>query len=72
MFRQQRDMHQILCLGKQIFLGRSSFFMDAFHKATNKPIGYLLIDINPYSDNRYQLKTNILPGEDARIYFPLK
>lgn len=72
LFRQQRDMQQILCLGKQIFLGRSSFFMDAFYKATNEPFGYLLIDINPYSDRRYQLRTKILPGEDTRIYLPLK
>lgn len=64
-------MQQILCLGKQIFLGRSSFFMDAFYKATNEPFGYLLIDINPYSDRRYQLRTKILPGEDTRIYLPL-
>lgn len=46
--------------------------MDAFHKATNEPFGYLLIDINPYSDKRYQLRTKILPGEDTRVYLPLK
>lgn len=42
--------------------------MDAFEKATSKPYGYLLVDISPHSDKRYQFRTDILPGQATRVF----
>lgn len=68
----KRDPQQIQILGKQMFPGQTKYFMDAYQKATTIPYGFLLVDINPHSDKAYQLRTNILPGEDTIVYQPMK
>lgn len=72
LFKSKRDNAQISCLGRQIFPGRVQFFMDAFHKATSRPYGYLLVDLNPHTDISYQLRTNILPGQLTNVFQPAK
>lgn len=69
-FRNNRDMLQVQTLGKQIFPGKTKFFMDSYQKATSKPYGYLLVDIHPHTDKSYQLRSNILPGQDTIVYQP--
>ncbi|CAC5407083.1 unnamed protein product [Mytilus coruscus] len=68
----KREILQIGTLGRQMFPGKLKYFMDAYQKATSEPYGYLLVDINPHTDTSYQLRTNILPGQDTIIYQPLK
>lgn len=68
----KRDPSQIQTLGRQIFPGQTKYFMDAYQKSTQYPYGYLLVDINPHSEKAYQLRTNILPGEDTIVYQPAK
>ena len=68
----KREILQIGTLGRQMFAGKSKYFMDAYQKATSKPYGYLLVDINPHTDTSFQLRTSILPGQDTIIYQPLK
>lgn len=34
----------------------------------NDQFGYLLIDLSPYSQTKYKLRTRIFPGEDVVIY----
>lgn len=70
LFQNRRDMLQIQTLGKQIFPGRTKFFMDAYQKSISKSYGYLVVDINPHSDKSYQLRTDILPDQDTIIYQP--
>lgn len=68
LFPSYRDRLQIQSFGKQLFPGKSKYFMDAFEKATSKPYGYLLVDISPHSDKTYQLRTDILPGQATRVF----
>lgn len=68
----KRDSLQIQTLGRQIFPGKTKYFMDSYQKATSKPYGYLLVDINPRTDIKFQLRTNIFPGEDTIIFEPTK
>ena len=68
----KRDSLQIQQLGRQMFPGQTKYFMDAYQKATSKPYGYLLVDINPHTDKSYQLRSNILPGQDTTVYQPVK
>jgi tRNA A37 threonylcarbamoyladenosine biosynthesis protein TsaE len=70
LFPSYRDRLQIQSFGKQLFPGKSKYFMDAFEKATSKPYGYLLVDISPHSDKTYQLRTDILPGQVTRVFHP--
>lgn len=68
LFPSYRDRLQIQSFGKQLFPGKSKYFMDAFEKATSKPYGYLLVDISLHSDKTYQLRTDILPGQATRVF----
>ena len=70
LFKNQRDQTQIQTLGKQIFTGETKFFMDAYHKATNKKYGYLLLDLSPHSNPQYKLRTNIFPDQITTAYLP--
>jgi len=69
----KRDPSQIQTLGRQIFPGQTKLFMDAYQKAVSlKPFNFLLVDLNPRTDKSYQLRTNILPGQDTIVYRPAK
>jgi len=72
LFRNNRDMLQIQTLGKQMFPGKTHFFMNAYLKATLQAFKYLVVDIHPRSDKAYQLRSNILPGENTTVYQPEK
>ena len=72
LFRSFRDVLQIQTLGKQMFPGKTRYFMDAYHKATKQKFSSLLVDIHPHTDKTYQLRTNILPGQFPIIYQPLQ
>ena len=72
LFRNNRDQLQIQNFGRQVFPGKLKFFMNAYDRATSKPYGYLLIDLSPHSDRNYQLRSNILPGQDTVVYQPAK
>lgn len=70
LFRSLRDSWQILSFGAQVYPGQSSFFKDAYQKATSKSYGYLLVDMNPASHDKYRLRTHIFPQEETLIYLP--
>lgn len=73
LFDSKRDQSQIAILGRQIFPGNSKYFLDAYQKAIAlKPFNFLLVDLSPRSDKSYQLRTNILPGQDTIVYQPAK
>ena len=72
LFDSRSDRLQIQTLGRQIFPGRVAYFFSAIEKAlSNKPFGYLLLDLSPQSGYKeYQLRSNILPFEDTSVYVP--
>ena len=72
LFRNPRDVQQIHTLGRQMFYGKVDYFMNAFQRCTQKSYQYILVDISPHSDRRYQLRTDIFPGEDTRVFLPLQ
>ncbi|GFT25496.1 uncharacterized protein TNCV_3173751 [Trichonephila clavipes] len=47
LFRNNRDLSQASCFGRQAFPGRGKYFMDAYKKATENPFTYLLVDVHP-------------------------
>lgn len=72
LFRNLRSPQQIGILASQMFPGKKrKYFLSAYEDAcVNTPYGYLFCDINPKYDTKYQLRTNILPGNNAKIYMP--
>ena len=68
LFKNRRDVNQIKTLGRQLFPGKSNAFVEAYNKATLKPYSYLLVDLDPRSDDAYRLRTDILPQETTRVF----
>jgi hypothetical protein len=59
-----------LAFGSQVYPGQSAYFKDAYQKATSKPYGYLLVDMNPATQDRYRLRTHIFPNDDTLVFSP--
>jgi hypothetical protein len=70
LFATKRDRQQVQVLGRQMFPGQSKFFMDSYNDATSKQYGYLVCDLHPASDEMYQLRTHVFPGEVTWVYRP--
>ena len=70
LFRNMRDTAQVMTLARQIMPSRTMYFMDAYTKATDRPYGYILVDLSPHTDKTYQLRTCILPGDVCIVYTP--
>lgn len=71
LFRNRRDQSQVRSLARQIMPGKSRYFMSAYAFATDRPYGYLLVDLSAASVEAYQLRTGIFPGEDTTVYAPI-
>jgi len=65
------DALHVKTLNKQIF-GGSKHFIEAYNDATDKPFGYLLIDLTQPSPDNLRLRTHIFPDESYQlIYVPI-
>ena len=71
-FKNARDAMQISNLARQMYPGNSKFMVEAFKDATSGPYGYLLIDMKPYTEEAYRLRTNIFPGRLTTYTFANK
>ena len=69
LFNNKRDLSQVSRLGSQIMPGKSRYFMDSYEKATSRKYGYLLIDLSPESERKYQLRSRIFPNEAPPIVY---
>jgi hypothetical protein len=69
-FKNPRDASQIATLGKQMYPNGKKFLVDAFRQATDKPHGYLLIDLQADTLEKYRIRTNIFDGECQYVFIP--
>ena len=69
LFNNRRDVNQVKVLGSQIMPGRSAFFMDSYKKAISTPYSYLVVDIHPNSNARFELRTRIFPDDEPLIVY---
>ena len=72
LFQNYRDQLQIQTFGRQVFPGKTKYFMDSYAKATERRYGYLLVDLSPHSEKSYQLRSRILPGQFTTVFQPVK
>ena len=71
LFKNYRSAQQVKTLATQMHPGNSTYMVDAYNKATTGyPYGYLLIDLDPRTDKRFQFRTKIFCGEDLVVFQP--
>lgn len=68
LLKNPSDKLQIKTLANQMYPGQQQFFFDAFTDATSKPFGYLLVDMEPTTDDRLRLRTNIFDHPLVYVY----
>lgn len=67
-FKNTRDMNQINCLGRQLYPQKSQYFSDAYIKATNRPHGYLVIDLHPKTTEEFRLRESLFPTKEGMYW----
>ena len=65
LFKNPRDKLQVLTLAKQMYPGRTDFFLKQYEEAARRPYGYLLIDLKTTTQDDCRLRTNVLPEEEG-------
>ena len=70
LFKNPRDAMQVDTLARQMYPAQSKFLVEAFKNATEKPFGYLLLDLKADTDEKYRVRTNIFPDEMQYVYVP--
>lgn len=68
LFKNPRDKLQIAILARQMYPGKSKFFLEVFEDATRKPFGYLVVDLNNTTPEAYRLRTDIFPPDWTTVY----
>ena len=68
LFKNPRDAGQFANLARQMYPNESKFAIEAFKDATEKPFGYLLVDLKPDQGEQYRLRTNVFPDETQHVY----
>ena len=64
LFKNPCDKLQVLTLAKQMYPGRTDFFLKQYEEAVRRPYGYLLIDLKTTAQDDCRLRTNVIPGEE--------
>ena len=71
LFKNPRDANQVATLARQMYPTKSKFLVEAFSDATEKPYGYLLIDLKPNTEEKHRIRTNIFPDDERHyVYVP--
>ena len=72
LMKNPSDRLQVLNLAKQIFPGKQSVLTEAFDDACAKPYGYLVLDLEPSTDDNMRLRTNIFSDDKVRYVYQYK
>lgn len=74
LFRQNRDVQQISCLGRQMWgKGGGEYLSDAYTKSVARKYGYLVIDCHPHTnEDTYRLRSQILPSQLPMLIYQKK
>ena len=70
LFKNPRNAMQVSTLARQMYPGQNKFLVEAFRNATEKPFGYLLLDLKPDTDEKYRIRTNVFPEERQYVFIP--
>ena len=70
LFKNPSDAMQVSTLARQMYPGQNEFLVEVFKNATEKPFGYLLLDLKPDTDEKYRIRANMFPEERQYVYIP--
>ena len=68
LFKNPRDNTIVTSLAKQMYPGKVKFLQEAFRDATKLPYHYLFLDLKPYTDEKFRVRTCIMPSETQYAY----
>lgn len=68
LFKNPRDKLQIVSLARQMYPGKTQFFLEAFEDATKTPYGYLVVDLNASTPDAFRLRTGLFPPDQPAAY----
>ncbi|XP_048507211.1 uncharacterized protein LOC125500058 [Athalia rosae] len=72
-FKNPRDRAQIQHLARQVYPEDPRFVQEAYNDATNRPHGYLLLDLKQSTPENCRFRTDIFPTDEHRyVYLPRK
>ena len=63
LFKSPRDKQQITTLARQMYPNRSHYLIQENEKATQRPHGYLLVDLKQSTSEEDRLQSNIFVGD---------
>ena len=69
LMKNPSDRLQLLNLARQIFPGKQKYVVEAFDDACSSRFGYLLLDLEPSTQDDMRLRTNIF-DEIGYVYQP--
>jgi hypothetical protein len=69
-FKNPRDVSQMMALALQMYHRRTQFFLEVFARTTVRPHGYMYMVINMKQNTPdiLRLRTFIFPGEEQKAY----
>ena len=63
LMKNPSDQLQASTLAKQLYPGKTQYFMEAYNDACKESYGYLLVDLCQDTPEAIRLKTNVFPGQ---------
>ena len=72
LFKNPRDTSQVQVLARQMYPNESKFLVGAYQDATQRPYGYLLLDLRPETPTEFRVRTSIFRGDVLQVYLPMK
>jgi len=70
LLKNVRDKNQFVFLARQVYPENSASLYKAYLDATQRPHGYLLLDLSQDTDDRLRFRTDIFPTEQTIVYSP--
>ncbi len=70
LMKNPSDQLQASTLAKQLYPGKTQFFMEAYKDACCESYSYLFVDLSQDTPENMRLQTNIFPGQLHTVYVP--
>ena len=70
LMKNPSDQLQASTLAKQLYPGKTPYFMEAYRDACKESYGYLFVDLCQDTAENMRLKTRVFPGELQIAYVP--
>lgn len=65
LFKNNRDVNQVMCFARQAFPQNMKYFMDSYKKATSGLYKYLVVDLHPNSPDELRLRESLFPDQQG-------